>query len=77
MIKCINCNSHKVILKFDEIKYMVINECFNCYNIIHLFIDDYINNYKSFLNINKKENFDIKDINLCLKHNKPYISFLK
>ena len=75
MIKCINCNSHKVIFKFDEIKYMVINECFNCYNIIHLFIDDYINNYKSFLNINKKENFDIKDINFCLKHNKPYISF--
>jgi len=76
MIKCINCNSIKVVLKIDELKYIVINECFNCYKRIHLFIDDYFDNYKSFINLNKNEkNVFNKDQNLCLKHSKQFSSF--
>ena len=74
MIKCINCNSIKVVLKLDEFKYIVINECFNCYKRIHLFIDDYFDNYKSFINLNENKNYN-KEQNLCLKHNKQFISF--
>lgn len=74
MIKCINCNSIKVVLKLDEFKYIVINECFNCYKRIHLFIDDYFDNYKSFINLNENKNYN-KEQNLCLKHSKQFISF--
>ena len=74
MIKCINCNSIKVVLKLDEFKYIVINECFNCYKRIHLFIDDYFDNYKSFINLNENKNYN-KEQNLCLRHNKQFISF--
>ena len=74
MIKCINCNSIKVVLKLDEFKYIVINECFNCYKRIHLFIDDCFDNYKSFINLNENKNYN-KEQNLCLKHNKQFISF--
>ena len=55
MIKCISCNSNKVILKLDESKYMIINECYNCSNIINLFIDDYIINYKEYYSFNKEK----------------------
>ena len=76
MIKCINCNSIKVVLKLDELKYIVINECFNCYKRIHLFIDDYFDNYKSFINLDENKIKDInKDKNLCLKHSRQFTSF--
>ena len=76
MIKCTNCNSIKVALKFVESKYIVINECFNCYKRIHLFIDDYFDNYKSFINQNENKNKDFnKEQNLCLKHSKQFTSF--
>ena len=75
MIKCTNCKSNKVIFKIQDSNYMIINECYNCNNIIHLFIDDYMLNYKEFNtfnfipnNSNKRIDQD-KNINLCLKHN--------
>ena len=77
MIKCISCNSNKVILKIDESKYMIINECYKCFNIINLFIDDYIVNYKQYYSFNKNENNDKdnKEFLLCLKHSKKYEYF--
>ena len=78
MIKCINCRSNKVFLKIEESNYMVINECFNCYNIIHLFIDDYILNYKDYYSLNLNQNKTLnndKITNLCQKHNKTNIYF--
>ena len=74
MFKCINCNSYKVCLKFNEKEYKIINECFNCYNIIHLFIDDFFINYKEFY-ASKPDKDKIKNIQICLKHNKAFISF--
>ena len=74
MIKCLKCNSFKTCLKLNEKQYIIINECFNCYNRIHLFIDDYINNYKEFYCLlNKKET--ISELYSCSKHSKDYISF--
>ena len=81
MIKCITCKSNNVFLKIKESNYMIITECFNCYNIMHLFIDDYILNYKEYYSLNlisKEINTNInndKNINLCLKHSKNYIYF--
>ena len=78
MIKCINCRSNKVFLKIEESNYMVINECFNCYNIIHLFIDDYILNYKDYYSLNLNQNKTLnndKITNLCQKHNKSNMYF--
>ena len=78
MIKCIECNSNKVILKLEESKYMVINECYNCYNIIHLFIDDYVDNYKNYNSIDISSDSNTqkeKDTKICQKHSKDYISF--
>lgn len=76
MIKCINCSSIKVVLKLDDLDYIVINECFNCYKRIHLFIDDYFDNYKSCINLNENKNKDFnKQQNLCLKHSKKFTSF--
>ena len=77
MIKCISCNSNKVILKLDESKYMIINECYNCFNIINLFIDDYIVNYKQYYSLNKNQNNDKynKELFLCHKHNEKYEHF--
>lgn len=74
MIKCITCNSKKVILKLDESKYMITNECHNCYNIINLFIDDYIKNYPQYYSFNKDINNET-DLFLCHKHNKQYENF--
>ena len=73
MIKCLNCNSYKVCLKFKEKQFMLINECFNCYETNYLFIDDYINNYKEFYSAIKKETFP--DRNNCLKHSKIFLYF--
>ena len=74
LFKCVNCSSYKVCLKFNEREYKIINECYNCYNIIHLFIDDFFLNYKEFYtSIPKKEN--ISEMHICSKHNKPFISF--
>ena len=77
MIKCTICNSNKIILKIEEAKYKIINECYNCYNIIHLFIDDYLENYQGYNSINTTQNANIfdKNLNLCQKHNKQYNSF--
>ena len=77
MIKCIDCNSNKVILKLEESKYMVVNECYNCYNIIHLFIDDYLDNYKNFYSndISSISKDKEKEMHLCLKHSQNYVSF--
>lgn len=81
MIKCISCKSNKVIFKIEDSKYMIINECFNCYNIIHLFIDDYILNYKEyniFGNNSNKQNEKLNNysnMTLCQKHSKTYTSF--
>ena len=73
MIKCLNCNSYKVCLKFKEKQFMLINECFNCFETNYFFIDDYINNYKEFYSITKKETFP--DKNNCLKHSKIFLYF--
>lgn len=74
MIKCVNCNSYNVCLKIKEREYKVINECFKCGNIIHLFIDDYFNNYKDYYTPkNEKEN--VSELYNCYKHSKLYISF--
>ena len=73
MIKCLNCNSYKVCLKFKEKQFMLINECLNCYETNYLFIDDYINNYKEFYTATKKETFP--DKNNCLKHSKIFLYF--
>ena len=74
MIKCLNCNSNKVCLKFKEHKYTIVNECFNCYNIYYLFIDDYFLNYKEFYSYtDNKENVS-KSYN-CSKHSKTFILF--
>ena len=77
MIKCIDCNSNKVILKLEESKYMVVNECYNCYNIIHLFIDDYLDNYKNFYSndISSISKDKEKEMHLCQKHSQNYVSF--
>ena len=74
MIKCINCNSYKVCLKIKENKFMLINECFNCYETKYLFIDDYINNYKEFFSLIKKEEI-IPELNDCAKHSKKFLYF--
>ena len=77
MIKCISCKSNKVILKIEDSKYMVISECYNCYNIVHLFIDDYFLNYKEYNNFANsiKNKSDDNSIILCQKHSKKYSSF--
>ena len=77
MIKCISCNSNKVIFKIEDSKYMIINECYNCFNIYHLFIDDYTLNYKeynNFSNDNSNKKYD-KFLFLCQQHTKKYTSF--
>ena len=74
MFKCINCNSYKVCLKFNDREYAIINECFNCSNIIHLFIDDFFLNYKEFYT-SKPDKENITKIHICSKHNKAFISF--
>ena len=77
MIKCISCKSSKVILKIEDSKYMAISECYNCCNIVHLFIDDYFLNYKEYNNFfnNIKNKNDDNSILFCQKHSKKYISF--
>ena len=77
MIKCISCKSNKVIVKIEDSKYMVINECYNCCNIVHLFIDDYFLNYKEYNNFinNIKNKNDDNSILFCQKHTKKYTSF--
>ena len=74
MIKCPKCSSYKVCLKFNEKKYSIINECFNCYLTIQLFIDDYFNNYKEFYSYQSTNN-DFAKKYFCEKHNKNFISF--
>ena len=77
MIKCISCNSNKVIFKIEDSKYIIINECYNCFNINHLFIDDYTLNYKeynNFSNDNSNKKYD-KFLFLCQQHTKKYTSF--
>ena len=77
MIKCISCNSNKVIFKIEDSKYIIINECYNCFNIYHLFIDDYTLNYKeynNFSNDNSNKKYD-KFLFLCQQHTKKYTSF--
>ena len=75
MIKCFHCKSYKVCLTIKEKQYKIINECFNCYNNTHLFIDDYINNYKEFYSSLNHEKEIISEIHNCSKHSKEYISF--
>ena len=72
MIKCINCYSKNVLFLLEESKYMVINECYSCHNIIHLFIDDYLKNYYSIYIV---LNYIKKGENLCPKHCQNYVSF--
>ena len=73
MFKCISCNSYKVCLKFNDREYTIINECFNCSSIIHLFIDDFFQNYKEFYSP-KPDKENINKIHNCSKHNKGFIS---
>ena len=72
MIKCVNCYSKNILLRLEESKYMVINECYSCHDIIHLFIDDYFKSYYSIYIVLNNIN---KDENLCLKHSQNYVSF--
>ena len=73
MIKCPNCNSYKVSIKLKDEKFMIINECFNCFTTIHLFIDDYINNYKEFCSFCKKDK--ISELCNCSKHSQIFAYF--
>ena len=74
MIKCVNCESYNVCLKIKSKEYKVINECFKCGNIIHLFIDDYFKNYKDYYSA-KNEKEIVSKLYNCLKHSKLYTSF--
>ena len=74
MFKCISCKSYKVCLKFNDREYTIINECSNCSNIIHLFIDDFFMNYKEFYTSKQDKETITKNHN-CSKHNKIFISF--
>ena len=73
MIKCPICNSYKVLIKTKEKQYMLINECFNCFTTIHLFIDDYINNYHDFYSFSKKET--LSELFNCSKHSQIFLYF--
>ena len=73
MIKCPICNYYKVSIKIKEKQFMLINECFNCFTTIHLFIDDYINNYKEFYSFCKKDK--IPELCNCSKHSQIFVYF--
>jgi len=73
MIKCPICNSYKVGIKIKEKQFMLINECFNCFTIIHLFIDDYINNYQEYYSFSKKDN--TPELFNCSKHSQIFLYF--
>ena len=74
MIKCVNCNSFNLVIKFKENNYQIVNECYDCNEYNHIFIDDYTENY---LKKNDKDKDKDKDkiIYFCNKHNQKFSSF--
>ena len=76
MIKCVNCNSFNLVIKFKEKNYQIVNECYDCNEYNHIFIDDYIDNYLNKNKIgNEKDEGKDKAIYFCNKHSQKFSCF--